>query len=150
MKVRLADLHVTIHALRSLVFQTFGSFAAGQAPEGNREGATVLEQDGNRLLVQFVSRDGKRIYRTLEEVHFFPPERITFRHLKGPLHHASEEFQLAEVAEGTRITYRGQIECRMPWLPGAGWLVARWYVRPRYERLVSRHMGQLKEAVEGA
>ena len=149
MKVRLADLYVTVHAPRSQVFQMFMSLTEGRPPEGNGEGATVVEQDGNRLLVQFVSRDGRRIYRTLEEVHLFPPERITFRHLKGPLHHASEEFQLAEVAEGTCMTYRGQIECRMPWLPGAGWLVARWYVRPKYERLVSRHMAQLKEAVEG-
>ena len=36
----------------------------------------------------------------------------------------------------------------MPWLPGFGWLVANWYVRPKYERLAHRHMIQFKIDVE--
>ena len=83
-----------------------------------------------RLLVEFVSRDGRRLYRTLEEVMLYPEERITFRHLEGPLQHASEEFRLSEVSGGTHITYKGQIECRTPFLPGVGWLLAFLYVRP--------------------
>ncbi len=108
----------------------------------------MLEREGNRLLVEFTSRDGRKIYRTLEEVHLYPDERITFRHLKGPLHHAREEFRLDVVPEGTRITYQCQIECRMPSLPGIGWLVALVYVRPKYGSVVRRHMGLLKEAAE--
>ena len=133
-----------------MVFQTFFSFGEGHPPNEFGEGATVVERSGNRLLMEFVSREGKRLYRTLEEVNLFSPERITFRHLEGPLRHASEEFRFAEAATGTSITYRGQIECRMPWLPGVGWLVARWYVRPKYERVVKRHMSQLKDTAEGA
>ena len=102
----------------------------------------------DRLLVEFVSRDGRRLYRTLEEVMLYPEERITFRHLEGPLHHASEEFRLSDVSEGTHITYQGQIECRTPFLPGVGWLVAFLYVRPKYGNVVKRHMGMLKKAVE--
>lgn len=149
MKVRLADQAITINAPRPLVFGMFFSFGEGYPPNEYGERATALEQSGNRLLMEFVSREGKRLYRTLEEVTLFPPERITFRHLKGPLRHASEEFQFAEAAAGTSITYRGRIECRMPWLPGVGWLVARWYVRPKYGRVVKRHMSQLKDAAEG-
>ena len=48
------------------------------------------------------------------------------------------------------MTYTGQIECRMPFLPGIGWLVALLYVRPKYESVVKRHMGLLKENAESA
>ena len=162
MKVRLADQVLTIRATRSRVFQVFSSFekvnqssekdgqSAGIQPSENVEGAKVVEREGNRLLVEFTSREGGRLYRTLEEVHLYPDERITFRHLKGPLHHASEEFRLEEVPEGTRMTYTGLIECRMPFLPGIGWLVALFYVRPKYESVVKRHMGLLKEEAESA
>ncbi len=164
MKVKLANQAVTIRAARSQVFQRFSSFGkdnqAGQKeqqkekqtesnqPSEDGEGANVVEREGNRLVVEFTSRQGRKLYRTLEEVHLYPEERITFHHLKGPLHHASEEFRLEEVPEGTRITYSGQIECRMPFLPGMGWLVALLYVRPKWGSVVKRHMGQLKDAAE--
>ena len=160
MKVTLAYQVLTIKAPRSRVFQVFSCFSkeerpgekgnqpAGNQPSENDEGATVVEREGNRLVVEFTSRDGRRLYRTLEEVYLYPEERITFRHLKGPLHHASEEFRFEEAPEGTRITYKGQIECRMPFLPGIGWLVALLYVRPKYGSVVKRHMEILKEAAE--
>lgn len=107
-----------------------------------------MEREGDRLLVEFISRDGGRLYRTLEEVMLYPEERITFRHLEGPLHHASEEFRLIDVPGGTHITYQGQIECRTPFLPGVGWLIAFLYVRPKYGNVVKRHMGMLKKAAE--
>ena len=127
----------------------FSSLEGGHGPDGGGEWAGVMERDGNRLIAEFLSREGKRLHRTVEEVNLFPPERITFRHLQGPLHHAREEFRLLEVAEGTHVTYRGQIECRMPFLPGNGWLVARWHVRPKYLRVVKRRMAQVKETAEG-
>ncbi len=148
MKVNLSDQAITINAPRSQVFQMFSSFGDGKPSDETGEGATVMERHGNRLLVEFVSRDGRNLYRTLEEVTLYPEDRITFRHLKGPLHHASEEFRLTEVLEGTHIAYQGQIECRMPLLPGVGFLVALLYVRPKYGSVVKRHLGLLKEAAE--
>jgi len=160
MIVKLANQAVTIRAARSRVFKLFSSFGSDE-PSGdmnqqaernhhppNGEAAHVVEREGNRLLVEFTSRQGRKLYQTLEEVRLYPEERITFRHLKGPLHHASEEFRLEEIPEGTRITYTGQIECLMPFLPGIGWLVALLYVRPKYGSVVKRHMGLLKEAAE--
>lgn len=157
MKIRLAEQTFTIKAPRSLVFRMFSSFGEGK-PEGGEsnpsggsgEQATVMERQDNRLVVEFVSRQGRKLYRTLEEVHLYPEERITFLHLKGPLHYASEEFRLADVAEGTQISYQGQIEWRMPLLPGIGWLTALLYVRPKYGSIVKRHMGMMKEAAEAA
>ena len=50
--------------------------------------------------MEFRSRDGRKMYRTLEEVMLYPDERITFRHLEGPLNHSEEEFVFAQVGSG--------------------------------------------------
>lgn len=148
MKVRLAEQTTTINAPRSQVFRMFSSFGENPRTGESGEQATVMERHDNRLVVAFISRQGRKLYRTLEEVHLYPDERITFRHLNGPLHYAREEFRLAEIAGGTQITYQGEIECRMPLLPGIGWLTALLYVRPKYGSVVKRHMGRLKETAE--
>ncbi|MEE3004465.1 MAG: hypothetical protein VX638_03310 [Chloroflexota bacterium] len=95
MKVNLATQSTTINALRSQVFQRFASFKNDKPPSEAGEGATILEREGGRLLVESVSWDGRRLYRTLEEVMLYPEERMTIRHLEGPLKHASEEFRLS-------------------------------------------------------
>lgn len=153
MKVRLRQQSINIRAPRSVVFQLVSSFGEGNdsggTPSEKEEGSRMLEREGNRLVMEFKSRDGRKTYRTVEEVMLYPEERITFRHLEGPLHHSGEEFVFAEVDSGTIMTHNGEIECRMHRLPGAGWAVARFYVKRHYERLVLRHMTALKERAEG-
>ena len=156
MKVRLRQQSVTIRAPRSVVFELISSFGErgegnnpGDSPAEEDEGSRLVEREGNRLVMEFRSRDGRKMYRTLEEVMLYPEERITFRHLEGPLHYSQEEFVFTEVDSGTMMTHNGEIECRMHWLPVAGWAVARFYVKRRYERLVLRHMNVLKEQAEG-
>lgn len=158
MKVNLRTQSVTIQAPRSVVFRLISSFGdgdpdptarvAGERPDETEEGKTLIERDGNRLLMEFRSRDGRKMYLTLEEVMLYPDDRITFRHIEGPLNHSQEEFQFADADGGTTMTHYGEIECRMHWLPIAGWIVARFYVRRHYERLVLRHMNSLKERAE--
>lgn len=156
MKVRLRQQSVTIRASRSVVFELISSFgeaglgtSANNSPGEGNEGSRLVQRDGNRLLMEFHSRDGQKTYRTLEEVMLYPEKRITFRHLEGPLHHSQEEFVFTEENSGTKMTHNGAIECRMHRLPGAGWMVARFYVKSRYEHLVLRHMIDLKERAEG-
>lgn len=148
MKVQLARQHMIIDAPRPLVFQMLSAFGRGHLPGDEGESSRVLERNGDLLTVEFFTLEGKRRYRTVEEVVLFPPERITFRHLEGPLHHSSEEFRLEEVADGTALSYRGDIRCRMPWLPGMGWFIARFYVRPKYDRVIRQHMERLKIAAQ--
>ena len=155
MKVRLRQQSVTIRAPRSVVFELISSFGedglgtdAGDSASGIDESSRLVQREGNRLLMEFHSRDGRKTYRTLEEVMLYPEERITFRHLEGPLHHSQEEFVFTEVDSETKMTHNGEIECRMHWLPGAGWTVARFYVKRHYERLVLRHMNALKDRAE--
>ena len=155
MKVNLRTQSVSIRAPRSAVSElisSFGDAVDGSGPSGkpeeNEESKRLIERDGNRLLMEFRSQDGRKMYRTLEEVVLYPEERITFRHLEDPLYHSQEEFVSTEVDSGTIMTHNGEIECRMHLLPGAGWMVARLYVKRRYERLVPRQMQSLKETAE--
>ena len=148
MKVKLARQRITMDAPRPLVFQMLSAFGRGHLPGDQGESANVVERNDNQLLVEFFTLDGKRRYRTLEEVVLYPPERITFSHLEGPLHYSSEEFRLTEVASGTDLSYRGDIQCRMKWLPGIGWMIARFYVRRKYNRVIRLHMARLKMAAE--
>ena len=158
MKVRLSTQTVTIQASRPVVFKLISSFGDGDPDPSHRsagrptndieEGKTLVERDGNRLLMEFRSRDGRKMYRTLEEVVLYPDDRITFRHLEGPLNHSQEEFQFTDTSFGTTMTHTGEIECRIHWLPIAGWMVARFYVKRHYERLELRHMNDLKGRAE--
>ena len=136
MKVRLQIQSVTVRASRPVVFElitSFGGSVDSGGPLGqDQEGKRLVERDGNRLVMEFDSNDGRKMYRTLEEVILYPQERITFRHLEGPLYHSQEEFSFTEVDAGTMMTHSGEIECRMHWLPGTGWAVARFYVKRHY------------------
>ncbi|NQW24158.1 MAG: SRPBCC family protein [SAR202 cluster bacterium] len=160
MKVQLGQQSIVIRAPRKAVFSLISSFGVDSqtsdtpAIANNQERAKLLERDGNRLLMEFNSTDGRKMYRTVEEVMLYPDERITFRHLEGPLYHSQEEFLFDEVDSelntGTLMTHNGTIECRMHWLPGVGWAVARFYVKRHYERLVLRHMNNLKVQAESS
>lgn len=150
MKIKLRQQTLLVTAPRAAVFARLATMteATGQMDPETGEGARLVERVGNRSLIEFISRDGRKLYRTLEEVHLYADERVTFQHLEGPLHFSQEEFALIDSESGTSLTHQGEIECRMPGLPGLGWLVGRFYVRRRYQRLVWRHMNGLKALAE--
>ena len=79
MKVNLRTQSVSIRAPRSAVFElisSFGDAVDGSGPSGkpeeNEESKRLIERDGNRLLMEFRSQDGRKMYRTLEEVVYTP------------------------------------------------------------------------------
>ncbi len=148
MKVRLAHMKLFIGAPRELVFQMISAIGKGRLPGGDGESSRVLEREGNTLIAEFYSRSGKRIYRTLERVELYPPERLSFSHLEGPLTYSEEEFVLVERDGGMELQYRGEIECKLRFGPGLGWLTALLYVRPKYNALIRDHMDHLKDAAE--
>ena len=148
MKVKLTDLKVPIKAPRELVFQMLSAIGKGTLPGAQGESSRVLRRDGDTIIAEFLTRSGRRVYRTVEEVKLYPPERMTFRHLDGPLHFAEEEFRLAEVDERTELGYWGEIEYRVPLLPGLGWLIGRFYIKAKYDALIRAHTKNLKAAAE--
>ena len=148
MKVTLANRNLYINAPREMVFQMLSSFGKGSLSGAQGESSRVLEREGNSITVEFLTTSGRRTYRTVEKVQLYPPERITFYHLKGPLAFAEEEFNFLESGDGTKLRYRGGIEFRVPWLPGIGWIIAILYVRPKYNAIIRDHMGNAKAAAE--
>ena len=139
---------VIIDAPLELVFQMMSAIGSGRLP-GSHERSKVLQRDGDTLIAEFLTPSGKKTYRTVEEVRLFPPHRITYRHLEGPITYSEEEFLLAEVASGaTQLTYTGVIEHRVPFLPGLGWLASVLYIKPKYDIVIRDHMALVKKGAE--
>ena len=94
-----------IAAPRELVFQMLRAMGKGQIPESRDDSARLVSEDGNTLVVEFRTQTGGRTVTTLKEVTFFPPERIIFRHLKGPRSSVWEKFSLQEDGESTMMVH---------------------------------------------
>ena len=123
------------------------AIGSGRLP-GSDERSKVLQRDGNTLIAEFLTPSGNKTYRTVEEVQLFPPFRITYKHLEGPITYSEEEFLLAEVANGTQLTYTGVIEHRVPFLPGLGWLASVLCIKPKYDAVIRDHMALVKQGAE--
>jgi len=138
----LPRLSVSIHARRELVFQLIA--AVGQGPDAAH--ARVLERPAaDRLIVEFTTRVLGRTVKTLEEVGLHPPDRISYRLLRGPLPDVEEEFRLEPHEPGVVLSYSGTYQ------PNRGWLRAlfdQMVVPPLYRRAVRQSMEQIKRAAE--
>ena len=144
--IRLRTHKVTIKAPRELIYQKMSSFGRGRLQGDNNESSRVISRDGNNIVAEFKTRAGLFTYTTTERVTLDPPERITFVHLKGPLQYAREEFLFSERDDGTELVYNGEFNWHR--FPVVGWLVGRFYVKPMFERVLQKHMHQIKVACE--
>ena len=144
--VKLKPHSVLIDAPREMVFQKMTAFDRGRMPGDPNESSEVLSRDGDSLVVEFKSRAGLFTYTTVEEVTLYPPERIAFKHLSGPLHYAYDEFMFEDRDGQTLLTHRGEIVwSRFPFF---GWLGAVVYTRPMFNRVVAKHMDIIKTTCE--
>ncbi|MFQ5947280.1 MAG: SRPBCC family protein [Acidimicrobiia bacterium] len=141
----LGPVVVAVGAPRDMVFDQVASAYLGRTPRAARNHLDVLERGEN--LVVAAHRTRLRFYTsvTVEAVGFHRPERVTFRHLRGPVPHAVEEFVFREVGSGSQIEYRGQLGIDF-WLLGR--LAGRYWVRPVWERAVEASLEQIKEGAE--
>ena len=144
--IQLKAHKVLIKAPRELVYQKMSSFGRGRLQGDNNESSRVISRDGNSIIAEFKTKAGPLTYTTIEQVNLEPPERITFKHLKGPLHYAWEEFAFSDVDGDMEITHRGEFIWH--WLPVIGWLGGRLYVKPMFEWVVEKHMQQIKVSCE--
>ncbi len=144
--VQLKTHCVLIDAPREMVFQKMTAFDRGQMPGDPDESSEVLSRDGDSLSVKFRNRAGFITYTSVEQVTLYPPGRITFKHLSGPLHYAYDEFLLEDRDGQTLLSHRGEIVWSR--VPLFGWLGAVLYTRPMFERVVARHMAVIKSTCE--
>ena len=145
--ITLRDHSVTIDAPRELVFQMLTSFRRGRISGDNAESSKLISEDGETKIVEFRTKAGPFTYTTLEEVKLYPPDRITFKHLDGPLHFSEEAFTFEETRDGkTVLTHCGSFIWNL--FPFFGWFGGLIYTRPMFHRVIREHLAVVKEAAK--
>ena len=144
--VRLKTHKVLIRAPRELVYQKKSAFGSGRLNGESSESSRVVSRSDDKIIAEFKTRAGPFTITTLEEVTLEPPERITFRHLRGPLHYAREEFAIHDVDAGTELTHDGEFVWSR--LPVLGWLAGRLLIEPAFERIIEDHVEMIRVACE--
>ncbi len=144
--VRLSSHRVIIRAPRELVYQKMSSFGRGRLQGNSGESSRVVYRSGNTIVAEFNTRAGRLTVTTLEEVTLDPPSRLTFRHLRGPLHYALERFVLTDVDGDTALEHSGEFVWSR--LPVLGWLAGRLLIKRPFERVLERHMDEIKTGCE--
>ncbi|MFN2389957.1 MAG: hypothetical protein ABR575_10195 [Actinomycetota bacterium] len=132
--MRLKRQTVRVAAPRELTFEVV-------AAAGKQTGET-----DNGVLVEFETRLGDRVIKTIEEVQLRPPDSIAYRWLEGPLEGVEEEIRFEQGRAGeTVMTYSGSLEgpCGI-----VGRLRTMLVVRPIFNRLVAEHLEQGKRMAE--
>ena len=140
--IQLKSHSVLIDAPREMVYQKMTAFGRGRLQGDNAESSKVISRDGDTLVAEFTTRAGFFSYTTLEEITLEDGKRITFRHLKGPLAYAWEEFVFNEVDGKTELVHSGEFIWKR--IPLLGWLAGKLYTKPVFERTIEKHMQQIK------
>jgi hypothetical protein len=138
-------LTARIEAPRPLVFQQIASPYLGRTPREAREHLQVWERGSDMALARHFSKVGFYTAETVETVRFEEPERVVFRHVRGPVPHVAEEFVLREDGDATLFSYRGELGIDFWFL---GRIAGRRWVVPEWERQVRPQIDQLKERAE--
>ena len=127
------------------MFQQLSAPYLGRAGRAVADTVEVVERGSDLVVARHRSRVGWWTAETVESVRFEAPERITFRHLRGPVPHAVETFELAEHDEHTELVYRGELGLDF-WIVGR--LAGRHWVTPTWLAIVERHLAETKTAAE--
>jgi len=117
----LGPLVVDIAAPRDAVYAAATAPYAERRPRAMAEKVRILDRGNGMVLAAHYTPVGTRLTAvTVETVTFDPPHRIGFRLVRGPVPLVSETFTLDETADGTRLTYTGELGTDL------GWLGERW------------------------
>ena len=142
---RLGPVTMMIDAPRELVFEQLSAPYLGRTPRGLADTLEVVERGSDMVVARHRSKVMFWTAETVESVRFEPPERISFRHLRGPVPHALETFDFVESDGGTELVYRGELGIDF-WVVGR--LVGRYWVTPTWLGIVQNHLADTKSAVE--
>jgi hypothetical protein len=141
----LGPLAVEIDAPRELVFEQLSAPYLGRTPSETAATLEVIERGSDMVVARHVSKVAFYTSETVESVRFDAPGRISFRHLRGPVPHAVEAFELADRNGGTELVYTGELGIDF-WVLGK--LAGRYWVTPTWLRIAREHLGEVKTAAE--
>ena len=141
----LGPIESTIEAPREVVFDVLSAPYLGRLPSELRGQLEVLDRGVDLVVAAHHTRLRTHTSTTVESVRFERPERISFRLLRGVSPHVIEEFVLEDEDGATRFRYSGELAMDF-WAVGK--LAGRHLVKPIWERVVARHVAQVKGAAE--
>lgn len=140
---RLGPLRYAVAAPRE-VFDVIAAPYLGRVPLELRGKIEVLERGEDMVLAAHRTKVHGFVATTVETVSFKRPDRVDFRHVRGPVPHVVESFLLQEVDGVTEIVYEGELGIDF-------WAAGRWWGRrlvPLWERIVSESLQGVKSAAE--
>jgi len=141
----LGPVTVVIDAPRDVVFELLSAPYLGRPPRSLADTLEVLERGSDMVVALHRSKVAFWTAETVESVRFEAPQRISFRHLRGPVPHALETFELSEHDGSTELVYRGELGIDF-WVFGR--LAGRYWVAPTWLSIVERHLADTKDSAE--
>jgi Polyketide cyclase / dehydrase and lipid transport len=93
------------------VFDVIAAPYLGRTPRAMSGRLQVLQRGSDMVLAEHYTpvHRGWLTAATLETVTFDRPHRISFRLVRGPVPHITEEFSLTEHEDTTRLDYSGEL-----------------------------------------
>lgn len=141
----LGPITIRCDAPRELVFDVIAAPYLGRSSREARAHVRVWERGADLVVASHLSRLQGYTAETVEAVRFERPERVSFRHLRGPVPHAAETFTLSEDDGVTTLRYEGEVGLDF-W--GLGRLAARRWVVPTWEGVVRESLDGTRRAAE--
>ncbi len=141
----LGPIEIAIDAPRDVVYDVVAAPYLGRTPRELRNELDVLELGSDLVVAAHHTQLSRFTSTTVESVRFEPPERISFLLLRGVAPHVREEFSFEETDGGTTFCYHGELAMDF-WILGR--MAGRYLVAPTWERVVRRHMDQVKGIAE--
>jgi hypothetical protein len=130
----LGPQQIDIAAPREVVFDVIAQPYLGRPTHAMTEKVRVRERGTDLVLAAHrTPLRGRLVATTVETVKFHRPDRVTFRLVRGPVPHVTEEFVLDDKDGHTRLTYRGEMAADL-------WQLGQWWaglVAPRWETTVA-------------
>lgn len=140
----LGPIRMHVAAPRETLFDVISAPYLGRTPRAMHAKLDVLERGTDMVLAAHFTKTPWIKTTTVETVRFEPPERVSFRLVRGPVPHVTETFDLLPAAAGTDLEYRGELGTDL-WRLGAWWgnLVAQ-----SWERTVEQSLTEIRTEAE--
>ncbi len=139
----LGPIEVRIDAPRDLVFEMISEPYLRHSPKSS--GIEVLARGKDLAVAAHHTKIHFYTAITVEAVEFEPPGHVGFRHIRGPVPHAVEEFALLEADGVTQLRYSGEVGVDFFLL---GRVAGRRWVRPEWEKAVRKDLDDLRQRAE--
>jgi hypothetical protein len=140
----LGPVRFEIAAPRELVFDVIAAPYLGRTPRALTGELQVWERGSDMVLAAHFTEVKCGTTTTVETVRFERPERIGFRVVRGPVPHVLESFVLEDSAQGTVLTWAGELGTDF-------WAAGRWWggrVARQWERAVRRSLAAIAAEAE--